>query len=169
MLQQFGALQQARGGKGYDERLLAFHASLDESEDAYFIRATGADVDAYRDQALTRANGLLARAATLWRQYRSAGGIGGEQRLESGISGRFRSQARLLAEAQSAARQGARIHKMLKTEMGEQAVAVQAEIDAEAELQRQSLQELYRVLEPGLLKAKLELIGGQSDEERKSP
>ena len=58
---------------------------------------------------------------------------------------------------------------MLKTEMGEQAVAVQAEIDAEAELQRQSLQELYRVLEPGLLKAKLELIGGQSDEERKSP
>ncbi|MCK0509392.1 FHA domain-containing protein [Aromatoleum anaerobium] len=169
VLQQFGALQQARGGKGYDERLLAFHASLDESEDAYFIRATGADVAAYRDQALAHANGLLARAAAQWRQYRSAGGIGGEQRLESGISGTFRSQARLLAEAQSAARQGARIHKMLKTQMGEQAVAVQAEIDAEAELQRQSLQELHRVLEPGLLKAKLALIGGQSDEERKSP
>ncbi|CAI07032.1 hypothetical protein ebA1675 [Aromatoleum aromaticum EbN1] len=169
VLQQFGALQQARGGKGYDERLLAFHAALDESEDVYFIRATEADVDAYRDQALARANGLLTRAATSWRQYRSAGGIGGEQRLESGISGRFRSQARLLAEAQSAARQGARIHEMLKTDMGEQAAAVQAEIDAEAELQRQSLQELHRVLEPGLLKAKLALIGGQSDEERKSP
>lgn len=169
VLQQFGALQQARGGKDYDERLLAFHASLDEGEDAYFIRATGADVDTYRNQALARANGLLARAAAQWRQYRSAGGIGGEQRLESGISGTFRAQARLLAEAQSAARQGAQIHKMLKTEMDGQAVAVQAQIDAEAELQRQSLQELRRVLEPGLLKAKLALIGEQSDEERKSP
>jgi hypothetical protein len=43
------------------------------------------------------------------------------------------------------------------------------EIDAEALLQRRSLQELRMVLEPGLLKSKLELIGGPASEERRAP
>jgi len=43
------------------------------------------------------------------------------------------------------------------------------EINAEAELQRRSLQELRMVLEPGLLKNKLALIGGPGGEERRAP
>jgi pSer/pThr/pTyr-binding forkhead associated (FHA) protein len=169
VLQQFKELQQARGSKGYDERLLAFYASLDAGEDAYFIRATEADVGAYRDKALGRARELVNRAEAKWRQYRNSGGIGGEQRLESGISGGFRSQARLLSEAQADAQQAARIYQLLNAEEAGQATKVRDEINAEADLQRRSLQELHLVLEPGLLKAKQALIGGGSDEERKSP
>ena len=68
------------------------------------------------DTALRRANQLLNRAATGWRQYRNNGLIAGEQRLESGISAKFRSQAKLLAEAQDDARKGLRIYAQLKIE-----------------------------------------------------
>lgn len=167
--QQFKELQQARGGKGYDERLLAFYASLDADEDAWFVRATEADVRAYRDKALARAQELVNRAQALWRQYRDSGGIGGEHRLESGISAAFRSQARLLSEAQASVQQGMRIFKLLNAEGAAQWAKLEDEIDAESGLQRRSLQDLRMVLEPGLLKAKLSLVGGGSDEERKSP
>ena len=164
---QFKDLQQARGGKDYEERLLAFHASLDPDEDRHFIRATEADVGAYRGKALARASEMLTRAQAAWSQYRTSGGIGGEQRLESGISGKFRAQARLLAQAQVDARQGVRIHEMLKADVAAPWIKLRDEIDAERELQRQSLLELHRVLESGVLKAKLALIGERSDEERK--
>ena len=171
VLQQFKDLRQARGEKGsaagdYDERLLAFHASLEPDEDSYFIRATEAEVGAYRDKALARATDALNRAQAAWRQYRSSGGIGGEQRLESGVSAKFRSQARLLSQAQADARQGVRIHEMLKAAVAAPWITLRDEIDAEFALQRQSLQELHMVLEPGVLKAKLTLIGGRGDEER---
>ncbi|NMG77457.1 FHA domain-containing protein [Aromatoleum diolicum] len=165
--QQFKELQQARGGKDYDERLLAFYASLDADEDVWFVRATETEVRAYRDKALARAHELVNRAQALWRQYRDRGGIGGEHRLESGISGAFRAQARLLSDAQAEVQQGMRIYKLLNADVAAQWTKVEDEITAEAELQRRSLQELHMVLEPGLLKAKLALIGGRSDEERK--
>jgi pSer/pThr/pTyr-binding forkhead associated (FHA) protein len=169
VLQQFKELQQARGGKGYDERLLAFYAGLEAGEDDYFIKATEAEVGARRDQALGRARELVSRAQGLWRQYRNAGGIGGEQRLESGISGPFRAQAKLLSEARTDVRQSVRIYQLLKAEETAQAIKLQDEITAEAELQRRSLQDLHMVLAPDLLKDKLALIGGGNDEARKSP
>ncbi|WP_019142902.1 FHA domain-containing protein [Noviherbaspirillum massiliense] len=168
VLQQFAQLQKARGTKGYDDRLLAFYASLDPQEDAYFVRATEADVNAYRGKALKRAQDLLARAQTLWSRYRENGAIGGGQRLEAGISGQFRTQARLLSEAQDNAQQGMRIYTQLKADYPVQSGKLRDDINAETELQRRSLLELRRVLEPGLLKAKLDLLGGPSDEERRS-
>jgi hypothetical protein len=45
---------------------------------------------------------------------------------------------------------------------------VQEEIAAEAELQRRALLELRYVLDPELLKAKLTLLGGRNDGERRS-
>lgn len=167
--QQFTALQQVRGSKGYDERLLAFYSSLDTDEDSWFVRATEADVRVYREKALGRANELLNRAQGMWRQYRSNGGIGGEHRLESGISGAFRSQARLLSEAHTDMQQAMRIYQLLNAADAAKWSALADEIDTETELQRRSLRDLHMVLEPGLLKAKLALIGGRSDEERKSP
>jgi pSer/pThr/pTyr-binding forkhead associated (FHA) protein len=169
VFEQFKALQQARGGKGYDERLLAFYASLEPREDVYFIKATEAEVGAHRDQALARARELVNRAQGLWRQYRNAGGIGGEQRLESEISGPFRAQARLLSEAQADVQQGLRIYQMFNAEGAAQAAKVRDEINGEAETQRRSLQDLNMALAPDLLKAKLALIGGESNEARKSP
>jgi hypothetical protein len=101
----------------------------------------------------------------MWTKYRSGGGIGGERRLEAGISAAFRSQAALLAQAQAEVRQGMRIHKLLNAEVATQWSTLRDEVEAEAELQRRSLENLQSVLEPGLLKAKLALIGGRNDEE----
>src|SRR6185369_3100522 len=104
---------------------------------------------------------LVNRAQGLWRQYRNAGGIGGEQRLESEISGPFRAQARLLSEAQADVQQGLRIYQMFNSEGTAQAAKVRDEINGEAEMQRRSLQDLNMALAPDLLKAKLTLIGGE--------
>ncbi|HEY4350228.1 MAG TPA: FHA domain-containing protein, partial [Paraburkholderia sp.] len=166
---QFTDLQNHRGGKDYQQRLLSFYAGLDPAEDGWFARAIAPDVASLRDNALAQAHAQLERAQTLWRQYRANGSIGGTQRLESGISDRFRSQARLLTDAQASAHQGMRVYTQLKAEHPTQWDQLVEDIDAESALQRRSLEELRMVLEPGLLKAKLALIGGKDGEARSSP
>jgi pSer/pThr/pTyr-binding forkhead associated (FHA) protein len=156
---RFADLQKARGTKGYDDALLSFYESLDLQSDTFFAKAVGADIATLKDKATARAQALMAQAQTLWSQYRTNGGIGGSQRLESGVSDTFRTQARLLSDAQDAATRGMRIFRQLRTDAGKW-VALANEIDAEAELQRRSLQDLRMVLEPGLLQTKLALIGG---------
>lgn len=159
--EQFATLQKTRGATGYDERLLSFYGSLDPNEDVYFIRAVEADVGLYKDKALSRAQALLNRAQMLWRQYRGNGAIEGGQRLDAAISDTFRTQARLLTEAHDNAQQGMLIYTQLKAETPADWRKLQDEINAETELQRKSLLELRDVLGPGLLKAKLGLLGGQ--------
>jgi pSer/pThr/pTyr-binding forkhead associated (FHA) protein len=169
IVEQYTALQKARGANGYEERLLTFYGSLDPDQDAYLVLATEADVDLYKDKALARAQESLQRAETLWRQYRENGEIEGRERLKVGISNEFRTQAQLLSEAYENAQRGIRIYTQLKVARPAQWSKVQEEIKAEAELQRKSLLDLRYVLEPGLWKAKLALLGGRSDDERKSP
>ncbi|GAB2902124.1 hypothetical protein GCM10027093_43950 [Paraburkholderia jirisanensis] len=166
---QFANLQKTRGSKDYEARLLSFYASLDPAEDIWFARAVAPDVNALRDSALARAHDQLERAQTLWRQYRANGSIGGTQRLEAGVSERFRSQARLLNDAQASAHQGMKVYTQLKADHPQQWDQLQEDIDAESDLQRRSLQELRMVLEPGSLKAKLALLGGDRGEARPSP
>lgn len=166
---QYQELQPARGSKAYEERLLTFYGSLDPLDDTYFIRAVETDVNTYKDKALGRAQQLVARAQAQWRQYRENGAIAGSQRLESGISGTFRTQARLLTEAQAAVAQGMRTYELLKADKPAESIKLQEEIETEADMQRRSLKELNRVLEPELLKAKLALIGERSSEERAAP
>jgi hypothetical protein len=169
VLDQFGALQKARGTKNYDEQLLTFYGALDPVDDAWFVRAVGTEVSSIRDKALARAQDWLTRAQALWRQYRENGAIGGAQRLESGISATFRSQARLLSEAQSVAQQGMRIYTQLHADHSGDWDSLLTAINAEVELQRRSLQELRMVLDPELLRAKLALIGGAGSEAGNSP
>nr|WP_132454003.1 FHA domain-containing protein [Paraburkholderia sp. BL8N3] len=166
---QFADLQKARGTKGYEDALLSFNETLDARDDTWFIKAVQPDVAAFRDKALARAQELLNHAQALWGQYRANGSIGGSQRLESGISDSFRTQARLLSDAQAEAQRGMRIFRQVKADGAAKWAALVDEINAEAELQRRSLQELRMVLEPGLLKNKLALIGGPGGEERRAP
>jgi pSer/pThr/pTyr-binding forkhead associated (FHA) protein len=161
---QYAALQGARGASGYEDKLLGFYAMLDPDEDRYYAKAMEADVTAIRDSALRRAREQMSRAIAGWKQYRANGQIGSEQRLEPGISPKFRDQARRLAQAQEDARQGIRIVSQLKA--GESADLAQwnkaeEEIRAEVDQQRRALQELRMVLDPAVLKAKLELLGGE--------
>lgn len=169
LLDQFADLQKTRGGKDYDQRLLSFYASLDPTADAWFVQSIQKDVAALHDKALARAQDLLLRAQSLWKQYRGSGSIGGTQRLEAGISPGFRSEARLLSDAQTAAQQGMRIYTQLKADHPADFDRLLADIQAEVDLQRRSLTELRMVLDPGLLKAKLALIGGGQSEARQSP
>ena len=157
VVQQFSALQ--RDAKGYDERLLDFYAALDPLEDGYFIRALESDIGLHRDQALQRAQERLNRAQALWQQYQEHGQIAAGQRLEEQISPQFRAQARLLAEASEDARQGMRLYAQLKAAPPGEWGKLQDEIDAEAGQQRRSVLELGTVLQPGLQKAKLALLG----------
>lgn len=156
---QFAAVKAAKGTPGYEEQLLGFYASLDPEADAYYVKTIDADVQAIRDVALRRANQLLNRAATSWRQYRNNGLIAGEQRLDAGISAKFRSQAKLLADAQADARQGLRIYAQLKIEDSTQWDTIRDDIQSEIDSQRRSLNDLRMVLDPAVLKTKLSLVG----------
>ncbi|MFM0056335.1 FHA domain-containing protein [Paraburkholderia phytofirmans] len=169
LLDRYAQLQKTRGDKDYDQRLLFFYASLDPATDVWFLQSIQKDVAALHDKALARAQDLLLRAQSLWKQYRAGGSIGGTQRLEAGISPGFRSEARLLSDAQTSAKQGMRIYTQLKADHPADFDRLLADIEAEANLQRRSLTELRMVLDPGLLKAKLALIGGEQSETRQSP
>ncbi|HEY4299139.1 MAG TPA: FHA domain-containing protein [Paraburkholderia sp.] len=169
LFDQYTGLQKTHDGKDYDQRLLSFYASLDPQADAWFVQAIQQDVAALHDKALARAQDLMLRAQSLWKQYRASGPIGGTQRLEAGISPGFRSEARLLSDAQTAAQQGMRIYTQLKADHPADFDRLLTDIEAEANLQRRSLTELRMVLDPGLLKAKLALIGGEQSEARQSP
>lgn len=156
----FAALQKSRAAPGQNERLLAFYGSLHPLDDAWFIRATEEDLKLDRSQAQREAGAQIAQAETLWRQYREGGGIEGRQRLENAVSERFRAQARLLAGAQDAVRQGMRIAAQLRIEAPAPWSALQQDILAEASLQRRLLQESRGALDPALVRAKLALLGG---------
>lgn len=158
---QFAQLQKTRGADGYDDRLLAFYGSLDADEDVYFMKAVDADIAVLKDKALRRAQELLSSAQAKWSRYRDNGAIEGSQRLEGTISDKFRTQAQLLAQASEEAQQGMRIYMQLKMEQPAEWRKVQDEINAEAEQQRRSLQDVRDVLTPALWKAKLALLGGQ--------
>jgi hypothetical protein len=151
--------------------LLSFYETLDLDSDTFYAKAVAPDVASLKDKATARAQTLMTQAQTLWQQYRTNGGIGGSQRLESGVSDTFRTQARLLSDAQDAATRGMRIFRQVKAESATAKwTALANEIDTEADLQRRSLQDLRMVLEPGLLNTKLSLIGGgTSSEERHTP
>lgn len=164
ILDQFTALQKARGSRDYDERLLSFYGSLDPDDDIYFIRATEGDIQRNKDKALGRAQELMNRAQARWKEYRENGPIEGAQRLESAISNQFRTQARLLTEARQSAQQGLLIARQLRSEPPAQWMRLRDEINTEAEQQRKAMQDLRLVLEPGLLKEKLALLGGPGNE-----
>lgn len=168
---QYADLQKARGSKGYEDALLSFYETLDLDADTFYAKALAPEVAALKDRAIGRAQTLMAQAQTQWQQYRTNGGIGGSQRLESGVSDTFRTQARLLTDAQDAATRGMRIFRQVKADSATAKwSALASEIDTEADLQRRSLQDLRMVLEPGLLNTKLSLIGGgTSSEARRTP
>ena len=169
VVDEFGALQAARGTPAYEERLLGFFGNLEPVDDVFYVHAVQGDVDAVRDKAVAHARELIARAQAEWLRYRDNGAIGGTQRLEAGMSEGFRSQAHLLTDAHASARQGVRILTELNADLPADYTELVDALDAEVELQRRSLEELRMVLDPSLLKAKLALIGGDDDEVAKSP
>jgi pSer/pThr/pTyr-binding forkhead associated (FHA) protein len=177
---QFADLQKSRGAQSYDDRVLSFYESLDPAADVWFANAIQPEIGALRQKALARADEWLNRAQTAWAQYRTSGAIGGDQRLESGLSDGFKKQAKLLTDAQADVQRAVQLLHQLKADRSALADKLLAEINAEVDLQRRSLVQLAPVLDPRLLSAKLALIGGDksadksaakgaNDEERRAP
>jgi hypothetical protein len=162
----FAALQQSRAASGYAEQLLAFRASLDPDEDVYFTRATQADLESQKDQALVRAQESMNRSRALWQEYRNNGVIEAAQRVETTISNSFRTRARVLSEARRQAQQATQIYAQVNAVAPAQWSTIHDEIRIEAEQQRNALLELRNVLAPELLKSKLALLGESSDDTR---
>jgi pSer/pThr/pTyr-binding forkhead associated (FHA) protein len=160
---RFAALQQSRNESGYVEQLLAFRESLDADEDVYFLRATAADLDLHKDKVIARAREAMNRARTLWQEYRSNGAIDASQRIETSISDQFRTRARLLADASRYAQQGFLIYSQVDAAEAGQWKGIRDEIESEAREQRSALRDLSNVLEPGLLKGKLTLLGDPNE------
>jgi hypothetical protein len=156
---RFAAIEQSRKTQGFVDELLTFRESLDPEEDVYFLRATAADLNLQRDDVIARAEDAMKRARALWQEYRSNGAIDASQRIETAISDKFRSEARVLSEASRYARQGFLIYSQVDAAGAERWAAIRQEIEAEAGQQRSRLQDLRNVLEPELLKSKLSLLG----------
>jgi len=127
------------------------------------LRATAADLNQQRDKVMVRAQEAMNRARTFWHEYRSNGAIDASQRIETSISNQFRIRARLLADASSCAQQGFRIYSQVDAAAAGQWTAIRDEIESEAREQRGALRDLSNVIEPGLLKSKLALLGDTNE------
>ena len=163
VIARFTSLQQSRNTGDFVDQLLAFRESLDDDEDAYFVRATAADLSLQRDKVIARAQDDMSRARTLWQEYRSNGAIDASQRIETSISDQFRTRAHLLAEASRYAQQSLLIYSRVDPAAAAQWTAVRDEIESEAREQRSRLHDLSNVVEPGLLKIKLALLGDPNE------
>ncbi len=147
------------GAENSVDQLLAFVESLDTDQDAYFARAAAADLQRQRSSVMARAQDSMSQARRLWQEYRDDGAINAAQRDETSISSEYRTRAHRLAQAREYARESLTIYSQLDMAAMAPEPAIRGEIESEAALQRQGLNELSNVLAPALLKAKLELIG----------
>lgn len=164
LLTRYEAAVKGRDARGQEERLLAFHGSADPLQDAWFIERLSGDLAGRRDAMLKAAQQRIARAEALWNEYQVNGGIEQGQRIEPGISTRYRSQAALLAAAVAAERQGMRVQQRLQADYPAQWQQLQRAIEAELALQKRALLEARgTALTPALIKTKLDLLGGGNE------
>lgn len=160
---RFEALQAARGSDGYEEQLLQFYNDLDPVEDVFFAHSVESEFRTHREHALSRADEAFKQAENAWNEYLEKGGIRGLQRLEGRVSEQFREQAGRLGDAMTALGRSARVYRSLGAKYPEEWSGLYNRVLGEVSLQRRSLTELAMVLEPSLLKAKLELLPDTGD------
>jgi hypothetical protein len=154
----YEALQTTRQSSDYRERLIAFRISLNPSLDEYFLHAIEADFALLKQQSLAQLEESLLTARGQWEAYRNAGGIPGVVRVEESVSKRFEEQARRLSIAYEAISEGTLIYDLIQVTPPADWQASREDIENEAKRQRRWLQDLDLVLEPALLKAKLDLL-----------
>lgn len=164
LLGRHDAVLKGRDGRGQEDRLLAFYGIADPLQDTWFIARVDSELSARREAVLRAAQQRIARAESLWNEYQVNGGIEQTQRMEPGISTRFRSQAALLSAAVAAERQGMRTHARLQADYPAQWNQLQRDIEAEFALQRRALIEARSAqLAPQLVKTKLDLLRGTDE------
>ncbi|MEE9397073.1 MAG: FHA domain-containing protein [Methylococcales bacterium] len=154
----YSALLESRNKANYESALASFYSLLDKDEDSYFVNAIEVDFKEIRNKGTTEAEKFLELAQKNWIDYKKGGRIRGLQRLEAGISRKFKKQALHLFNAYLNAHQGIKLYNTIATDPAPEWKEMYDDIKAEIASQRRSLDELSMVLEPKLLDAKLKLI-----------
>ena len=154
----FKALKAAQNSHTYGEQVLAFYGSLNLDEDVFFQRAIEADFKHYKGVYIESAKEDLKRVEQHWRSYQQNGGIGKSRRVESSISDEYSHQAQHLSKAYEYAIRCRDVYQLIGITPPDNWYQLHSEIEAEIKRQRQRLSDLSIVLNPSLLKAKLELL-----------
>lgn len=154
----YDALLASKGSAGYWDRLLVVWSSLRPDQDDHLIRALEPDFLAHRDQVTPRLDQSLRRVRDYWDEYQRSGGIPGVVRVEERVTPRFSGQAKRLSSAYREISSGARTYQLLQITPPPEWQTLQQEIVDEVQRQRRWLQDLNIVLEPVLLRAKLDLL-----------
>lgn len=154
----YDALLASKGRDDYWDRLLVVWSSLRPDQDDFLIRALEPDFLAHRDQVTPRLEQSLRRVRDYWDEYQRSGGIPGVVRVEERVTPRFSGQAKRLSSAYREISSGARTYQLLQITPPPEWQTLQQEIVDEVQRQRRWLQDLNIVLEPVLLRAKLDLL-----------
>ncbi len=158
VLAAYQALQNNRQSASYRDQLLAFWASLRQPEDSDFLRALEAEFNSYKDQLLEQLAQSFKSTRRDWNAYRNDGGIPAVIRVEERISKRFKTQAERLSNAYAAVRDGTHTYDLIRVQPPAEWQQLWVDIGNETKRQRRSLQDLHLVMEPDLLKSKLDLL-----------
>jgi pSer/pThr/pTyr-binding forkhead associated (FHA) protein len=154
----YDQLVASRGTDRYVDNLLALWGSLRPQEDDYVIRELQPDFLAQKEKLVPRLEESYRSVRSSWDAYQRAGGIPGVIRVEGHVSAKFTEQAKRLSNAYDEVTQGARTYQLLQMTRPADWQALEEQVVAEARRQRRWLQDLSIVLEPQLLRAKLELL-----------
>lgn len=154
----FTALQAVRGEPDYGERLLQFYNRLDPAVDRHYAGLLAAEVDEQREKALAEADRQFEQGLAHWRQYEEAGGINGRLRLEEAVSEHFRTQALRLKNSSLALARAIELYELAGGAPVAARLQTNKNVQNEVIRQRQWLNDLDLVLQPTLLKAKLDLL-----------
>lgn len=141
-----------------DQKLFEFRKLLNRADDTYFLNATEADFQRCKWKILEDARESFKLAKQGWDVYQESGRIAGRLRLETTISEDFRQQAKRLADAANHAARGARVYDDLNLPYPNPWRELYEQVLNEIQLQRQSLEDLSAVIDPALLKRKLDLL-----------
>lgn len=166
LISDYATLQRYRGGPEYGDHLVRFYSRLDPDRDRHFVAALSRDFRDHKGAARQRADEAWQRADRAWRDYRERGGIRGLLRLEESVSDEFEQKSVLLRDAYSSAATGRQMYRLLDVREDAEQASLYADIAAELNLQRRSLEQLSMVLPPALLDAKLALLPAGGDPER---
>jgi pSer/pThr/pTyr-binding forkhead associated (FHA) protein len=164
ILNAYRQLQVSEQSADYGPMLIGFYDSLDPAEDRHYRDALAQAFRHYADEARRDADQAMANAGDYWQQYQQQGGIGSALRLENNVSERFRQQAKLLNRAHDQARLGMSLYGLLEQAPAAATQALERKIANEVQGQRQWLQDLSTVLDPLLLRTKLQLLTAPDEE-----
>ena len=155
---EYDQLVASRGTDRYWDNLLALWGSLRPQEDDYVIRELQPDFLAQKEKLVPRLEESQRRVRSSWDAYQRAGGIPGVIRVEGRVSAKFTEQAKRLSNAYDEITKGARTYQLLQMTRPADWQALEEQVVTEAQRQRRWLQDLSIVLEPPLLRAKLDLL-----------